>query len=90
MSKSAYKTVAESIVFNKLKDLELPTARVDHRRLSVDEIKQYIQEEFGKAKEASDVKAKECEHGWGDAELEKEINWVKTLKLQEFFEKKKI
>lgn len=88
MSKTAYKTIAQSLILERLKDFDLPTERVDHRRLSVDEIKAIVKEEFGKAKEASDVKAKEVEGGWGDAEIENEIDWVKKLKLKEFFNKK--
>jgi hypothetical protein len=83
--KSNYRTFAEGIVFNKLKDFEVPTPHVsEHRKLTVDEIKEYIKEEFGKAKKAADVKAKELDRGWGDAELENEIEWAKKLKLKEF------
>jgi len=84
---NAFKTIAKSLVAGKLKDVELPTSRVNHRRLTVDEIKDHIQEEFGKAKSTTEVKAKEMK-GWGDAEIAKEIEWVKALDLKEFFERK--
>jgi hypothetical protein len=82
-----FKTIAEALASGKIKDANLSTESVNHRRLTVDEIKAYLMEEFGKAKEVSDVKAKEVEKGWGDAELEKTIDWVKTLQLKEFFKK---
>lgn len=85
---NTYKTIAKSLVFGKIKDADLPTSRVNHRRLTVDEIKEHIQEEFGKAKAVADVKGKELEKGWGDAEIAKEIEWVKALDLKEFFERK--
>ena len=84
-----YKVLAEAIASGKLKNVKLSTARVENRRLSVDEIKQCVAEEFGKAKAAADVKAKEVEKGWGDAEIAKEIEWVKALDLCEFFDIKK-
>lgn len=82
-----YKILAEAIASGKLKDINLPTSRVDHRRLTIDEIKEYLQEEFAKAKDLSDVEAEELEKGWGDAEIAKEIEWVKALDLCEFFKK---
>lgn len=85
----AYKAIAKGLVFEKLKDVDLPTSRVNLRRLTVDEIKAHIQEEFGKAKDANKTKGKELPKGWGDAEIAKEIDWVKALDLQEFFVKKK-
>jgi hypothetical protein len=84
MKKSAYKTIAESIMSGQISKADLPTARVDHRRLTVDEIKKFIKEELDKAK-PEDVKPQEFPGGWGDAELEQEINWSKALKLKEFF-----
>jgi hypothetical protein len=90
MKKSAYKTLAEAIASGVgLKALKVPTGRVDCRRLTIDEIKDHIKEEFGKVLSAEDVDAKEEPRGWGDADLEKEIEWAKTLKLESFFEDKK-
>ena len=86
-NKSAFRTLAEAFQGSGLKNLNLPTSRVDRRKLTVDEIKVYMKEEFGKAKEAEKVKAKEAPKGWGDAEIEGEINWLKALKLKEFFNK---
>jgi hypothetical protein len=83
---STFKTIAKGLYSGKMKNIELPTERVDHRRLTVDEIKECIKEEFGKAKEAS--KEKTQEKNWGDAEIAKEIQWIKALDLKEFFEKK--
>ena len=88
MKKSAYKTIAESILSGQFGKAKLPTSRVEHRRLSVDEIKQYINEELDKITEAKDdVHTQEFPGGWGDSELANEINWLKALKLKEFFER---
>jgi lipoate-protein ligase A len=84
---SAYKTIATAIQEGKLKDVELPTERVNHRRLTVDEIKNFIREEFEKAKDANKVKADQKDKHWTDAEIEQEIDWAKALKLKEFFDK---
>lgn len=84
---SNFKTIAASLMSGKLKNVELPTNRVNHRRLTVDEIKAHIKEEFGKAQDVAKVKADEVD-GWGDAEIAKEIEWVKALDLKEFFERK--
>jgi hypothetical protein len=86
---SSYKVMAEAIASGKLENFSLPTSRIDLRRLSIDEIKEYIVEEFGKAKKASDEKVKEPEKGWGDCELVKQIEWVKALSLKEFFDNRK-
>lgn len=88
VKKSVYRTLAEAIVFNGLNKARLPTSRVDACRLSVDEIKSFIKEEFGKAKEACKVKAEEKPRGWGDDDLAKQIEWVKKLNIKEFFSKK--
>ena len=87
MSKSTYKTIAEAITFGGLGKARLTTSKVDHRRLTIDEIKEYITEEFGEAKKVSDVEAIEKPRGWTDDVLEKEIDWIKSLKIQEFFKK---
>lgn len=82
-SMSKYKVLAEAIASGKLKKVEMPTERINYRRLTVDEIKQHLIEEFGKAKDAAAIKAKEATKGWGDAEIAKEIEWVKALDLCE-------
>jgi hypothetical protein len=84
-----YKILAEAIALGRLKHVDVSTSRINARKLTVDEIKEYIVEEFGKAKNAADIKAKENEKGWGDAEIAKEIEWVKALDLCEFFDIKK-
>jgi lipoate-protein ligase A len=84
---SAYKTIATAIQEGKLKDVELPTERVNHRRLTVDEIKNFIREEFEKAKDANKAKADQKDKHWTDADIEQEIYWAKALKLKEFFDK---
>ena len=81
-----FKTIAKSLAFGKLSEVELPTKRVDNRRLTVDEIKEYIQEEFGKIEDVKKVKAKELPKGWGDSEILNHINWIKSLNLKEYFE----
>lgn len=80
---SNYKVIAEAIASGKLKDVDLSTDRVNNRRMTVDEIKKHVSEEFEKAKAASDVEAEEL--AWGDSEIAKEIDWVKALDLCEFF-----
>ena len=85
MKKSAYKTIAESILSGQFGKANLPTGRVEHRRLSVDEIKQYISEELDKVAGPKDPQ--EPPGGWGDSELENEISWVKALNLKEFFKR---
>lgn len=82
-SMSKYKVLAEAIASGNLKKVEMPTERIKYRRLTVDEIKQHLIEEFGKAKDAAAIKAKEAAKGWGDAEIAKEIEWVKALDLCE-------
>ena len=84
---NTYKTIAKSLVFEKLKDVEFPTSRVNLRRLTVDEIKSHIKEEFEKAKDLSKVKAKELPKGWGDSDLENEIDFIKALNIKEYFKK---
>ena len=88
MKKSTYKILAEAFTFSGLKKIGLPTKRIDSRRLTIDEIKSFIKEEFGKAKKAAEVEADEEARGWGDAEIENNIDWVKKLNLKEFFAKK--
>ena len=83
MAKKTYKTVAETLFSNKMSEVVMPTDRVDYRRMSKDELKTYMTEAFKDAKSASDVEAEE--EFWGDAELENELNWVKALKLKEYF-----
>ncbi len=81
--KTNYKILMEAFTNKKVK---LPTKSVDHRPLTEHEIKDIIREEFGKAKEAAKEKVQEPEGGWGDAELEKEIEWMKDLGIKEFFD----
>jgi Zn-dependent peptidase ImmA (M78 family) len=81
--KSSYQTMAEAIALGGLKKFNVPTRRVDNRRLTIDEIKEALLEEFGKAKKASDEDMQEPDKGWGDAELANEIEWVKALDLKE-------
>lgn len=83
-----YKILAEAIASGKLQKVNVSTERVNYRRLTVDEIKQHLIEEFGKAKDVAAVKAKENAKGWGDAEIAKEIEWIKALDLCEFFDAK--
>jgi hypothetical protein len=84
--KKAYKTVAHTLFSNKMSEVALPTDRVDYRTLSKDDLKTYMKEEFEKAKDACEVEAEETP--WGDSELEKEIEWIKALKIKEYFEPK--
>lgn len=86
---STYEKIAKGLASGKFGEVDLPTENIDRRRLTVDEIKTLVHEEFGKAKDVCDVKAKELEKGWGDAEIAKEIEWVKTLDLKEYFDKER-
>lgn len=86
--KSSYRTIAEAITFGGLKSVKLPTGRVDHRRLTVDEIKDYLIEAAKKAKKDKQ-ELQEPEKGWGDAELAKHIEWTKKLEMIEVFGHKK-
>lgn len=85
MKKSIYKVLAEAIAFDGFKDFKVPTDKIDYRRLTVNEIKEFMKEEFGDVKKFDMKDAKEEPKGWGDADLEKELDWVKTLDLKEFF-----
>lgn len=85
--KSAFKTIAEMIVFNS--DVELPTESLDPtRKLTVSELKDIVKEEFKAAKETANVKAKDLD-SWGDAEIENQVDWMKALDIKEFFDIKK-
>lgn len=84
--KSNYKVIAEGIATGKISKVELPTSRVNHRRLTVDEIKEVMSEEFKAARAAASEKVQSNKH-FGDAELAKEIDWVKALDLKEFFKR---
>lgn len=85
--KSTYKVIAEAMAFNGLKNFKVSTKQAECRKLTIDEIKECIKEEFEAAKEASDVKVQEPEKGWTDPELENEIEWAKALNIKEFFKK---
>ena len=86
MSKSAFKVIAEAVVHGIDSDINLPTESLDAtRKITVDELKSIVKEEFGKAKSVADVKAKEVRY-WGAADLANEVDWVKSLKIREFFD----
>ncbi len=85
MSKSAFKVLAETVINNP--DVDFPTESLDPvRRITKEELVKIVKEEFAKAKEASEVTAKQVD-SWGDAEIENEVNWTSALKLKEFLEK---
>lgn len=83
---STYHTLAKALTFEKLPEISLNLDHLDKRKLSISEMKQCIREAFKDAKAAAEVEAQELAHGWGDAEIENEINWAKQLRLKEFFE----
>jgi len=87
--KSTYKVIAEAIGFDGLKGLKVSTARADRRKLTIDEIKEYILEEFGNVKAADAEEVQEPEKGWMDAELAKSIEWAKAVDLIEIFNVKR-
>lgn len=84
--KSTYRTLAEALTFEKLPEMKVNLDHLDTRKLSVNEIKQCINEAFKDAKDAAEVDAQELVKGWGDSEIENEIEWAKALKLKEFFD----
>lgn len=84
---STFKTIAKALHFKKMDKVNLTTESVDHRRLTVDEIKEHITEEFEKAKDVKDVAKKTKEMPWEDSEIENEVNWIKALNLKEYFNK---
>jgi hypothetical protein len=65
----------------KLSEVEMPDS-LNVRTINLRELKKIVREEFEKAKSVEDLKVKEVQ--FSDAELEKEIDWVKTLKLENF------
>ena len=68
MKKSIYRTLAEAIVFGGLVNFQVSTDRVDVRKLTVDEIKDYIKEESADAKKAEEAEVlagEKKEIGWG-------------------------
>ena len=83
--KSTFQTIAEAMVFEKLGNMKLSTNHMNKRKLSIDEIKVLIREGFADAKKSADTKAKEAKEGWGNEEVENQIEWGKALKLKEFF-----
>lgn len=81
---STFKIIADALHSGKLDKIELPTESVDHRRLTVDEIKEHIIEEAKKAKTKKDMKM-DNKH-LGDAEIASQIEWIKSLDLKEAVE----
>lgn len=77
-----YKIIAKAMISGQLAEAEMPDS-LNVRTISVSELKKMVREEFEKAKSLEDLKVKEGQ--FADAELEKEIDWVKTLKLESFF-----
>jgi len=83
MKKSDFKVLYEALT---KKGVKFPTDNVDFRRLTVSEIKRIIKEEFEDVKKVEDVEAQEVP--FGDVELEHEIEWLKSLKIDEFLNPK--
>jgi hypothetical protein len=76
-----YKIIAKAMATGKLSEVEMPDS-LNVRTINLRELKKIVREEFEKAKSVEDLKVKEVQ--FSDAELEKEIDWVKTLKLENF------
>lgn len=51
------------------------------RKLTVEELQTMIQEELGEPRDPAKLKIKQ--KGWGEAELEEPIDWIKILKIKE-------
>jgi hypothetical protein len=86
MNKKTYKVIMEAISSGRLKDVDLPMNATKHRRMTVDEIKEVLQEVFEEAQNVEEC-VPDKEEQWSDAEIENEINWVKALDIKEFFKK---
>lgn len=87
MKKSNFKTIAEAIQSGQLSEIDLPTENLDMKTLTREQVMKIVKEEFGKVKDANKIKADQ-EVQFADAELEKQIDWIKKLKLETFFAKK--
>jgi len=87
MKKSVFTVIAEAIQSGKLADVDLPTENIDRRKLTIDEIKEFITEEFEDAKSAEDAADEAEEKAWHKAEVENEIDFIKALNIKEFFKK---
>lgn len=59
MKKSNFKVIAEATEFKKLNKFEPNLKRLDCRKMTIDEIKELVKEEFGKVKDSADTEAKE-------------------------------
>jgi len=79
---SNFKTLMTAI--GKKSITEMPTPNLNSRTMSLEEVKELVNEEFEKAKDACDTKAKKADDGWGKAELEKELDWMKVLSIKEW------
>lgn len=79
MKKSAYKVFAEAFFNGAISKLEMPLINLNTRRLTVDEIKAYLMEEFEKAKDVTKVKTQK-DTPWHEAELEDPVDWQKEIK----------
>ena len=91
MKKNVFKTLMKGVVSGKLKEARVPTNEADFPRLTVKEVHDIMKEEFAKAKDVCDIKAKKAKDkakGWeksGAENIENEINWMKSLKIKECF-----
>jgi len=83
---SAYNKIFKGLMTGKLAEIDFPTQN-EVRKLSGDELKNIVKEELMSAEETAKVKATEVPGGWGDADLERELEWMKVLKLSEFLKK---
>jgi lipoate-protein ligase A len=80
---SAYKVLAQIIASNKLKEVRMPTSNLDTKKLTMEDVRTIVEEEFKDAKAVKDVKAKE--EPWNDVEPPAKEDWVKKYKLKEWF-----
>lgn len=82
MKKNTFKVLMEATIMNKLP--EFPNTR-KYRTIQKEELQKMLKEEFEEAKKVEDVKVNE--DGWENVELEKEMKWASTLKLEKAFKK---
>jgi len=87
---SNFKKIMEASINGQLNKVAMPTPNLNKRKMSLEEVKALVGEEFEKAKDACDTKAKEVDDGWGKAELEKEMNWMKILSIKEWLINKSV
>ena len=80
MKKSSYRVLAEAVIFNGLKNINLNVKPT--KRLTKEQLTRIIKEEFEDAKEAEDTDVLD-NLNWGDPEVKKDtVDWAKKLDIK--------